>query len=46
MPLSKPVVSRAGESLVASYNGGDELPLDACEHVAAWREPHAEPSCG
>jgi hypothetical protein len=43
MPLSKSAVNRAGESLVTAYNSGDELPLDACEHVAAWRELHAEP---
>ena len=43
MSLSKSAVNRAGESLVAAYNNGDELPLDACEHVTAWRERHAEP---
>jgi ppGpp synthetase/RelA/SpoT-type nucleotidyltranferase len=43
MPLSKSAVNRAGESLVAAFNSGDELPVDACEEVVTWREFHAEP---
>lgn len=43
MPLSKNAVNKAGESLVAAHNRDDELPLDACEQVATWREFHADP---
>lgn len=41
--LTKSSVNRAGEALAAAFTKGVELPLDACESVAKWRELHAEP---
>ena len=39
---SKTVVDRAGEALVEAYRADRNLPDDACDLVARWREHHCD----